>query len=97
MGANDTREESHTQRRNPHRSVVAPSRHRPENGEELAPERGMSDKRLDERPGAVPDIRAEGDSVIYLIGIPGERAQLILRCSPTGALYAALTADVSRT
>jgi hypothetical protein len=57
----------------------------------------MFDKKLDERPGAVPDIRADGDSVIYLIDISGERAQLILRCSPTGAIYAALTASVSRT
>jgi len=55
----------------------------------------MSDRKLDERPGAVPDIRADGDSVIYLIGIAGERAQLILRCSPTGAIYAALTANIS--
>jgi hypothetical protein len=56
----------------------------------------MFDKKLDERPGSVPDIRADGDSVIYLVDISGERAQLILRCCPTGAIYAALTPNVSR-
>jgi hypothetical protein len=52
----------------------------------------MSGKKLDERPGAVPDIRADGDSVIYVIGIPGEAARLLLRCDPDGALRASLTA-----
>ena len=54
----------------------------------------MSHKRLDERPGAVPDIRAVGDSVIYLIDIPSEGAQLKIRCDPDGAIHIALAADL---
>jgi hypothetical protein len=52
----------------------------------------MFDKKIDERPGTVPDIRAEGDSVIYFIEIPSEGAQLIIRCDPDGAIRASVTA-----
>lgn len=56
----------------------------------------MSNKKLDTRPGSVPDIRADGDSVIYLIDIPGEGAQLVIRCNPDGAIHAALTVPPRR-
>lgn len=53
----------------------------------------MSHKRFDERPGPVPDIRASGDSVIYVLDIPSEGAQLTIRCAPDGAIHVALTAN----
>jgi hypothetical protein len=45
---------------------------------------------LDQRPGAVPDIRAEGDSVLFCLDLPGEQARLIIRCDPDGAIYASI-------
>ena len=51
----------------------------------------MFGKKLDEQPGPVPDIRAVGDSVIYLIDIPSVAAQLIIRCDPDGCVRASLT------
>ena len=51
----------------------------------------MFDKKIDERPGSVPDIRADGDSVIYLIDIPGQAVRLIIRSNPDGSIYASAT------
>ena len=51
----------------------------------------MFGKNLDERPGPVPDIRTDGDSVIYLIDIPDVAAQLIIRCDPDGCVRASVT------
>ena len=43
-------------------------------------------KALDERPGAVPEIRADGDSVIFYLDVPAEHARLIIRCNPDGTI-----------
>jgi hypothetical protein len=45
---------------------------------------------LDERPGAVPEIRADGDSVIYYLDVSSEGARLVIRCEPTGAVRASI-------
>jgi hypothetical protein len=55
----------------------------------------MSGKEIDERPGPVPDIRADGDSVIYLIEIPTESSRLIIRCDPDGAVVASIVGPAS--
>ena len=34
--------------------------------------------------GAVPEIRADGDSVIFCLEVPSEHARLIIRCNPDG-------------
>ena len=39
-------------------------------------------KLIDQRPGTVPEIRAEGDSVIYCLSVLAERAFLVIRCNP---------------
>jgi hypothetical protein len=49
----------------------------------------------DERPGPVPDIRCEGDSVVYTLRISGALAQLIIRCDPDGTVRASLTTGKS--
>jgi hypothetical protein len=41
-------------------------------------------KALDQRPGAVPEIRVDGDSVIFYLDVPAEHARLIIRCNPDG-------------
>ena len=43
-------------------------------------------KTMDQRPGAVPEIRAEGDSVIFCLGMSAERACLLIRCNPDGTI-----------
>ena len=50
----------------------------------------MFDKKPDERPGPVPDIRADGDSVILVMAVRSEDAELIIRCDPDGAIRASL-------
>jgi hypothetical protein len=45
-------------------------------------------KTVDTRPGAMPDIRAEGDAITFHLTIAGvgERAQLVIRCDPGGGV-----------
>ena len=43
-------------------------------------------KATDQQPGAVPEIRADGDSVIFCLDVPSEHARLIIRCDPDGAV-----------
>ena len=59
-------------------------------GQRIARIPGVFDGKLDKQPGAVPDIRASGDSVIFVIPIPGEGAQLIIRCDPQGGMHASV-------
>ena len=43
-------------------------------------------KTLDRQPGPVPEIRVVGDSVIFLLDVPTQRAQLVIRCNPDGSV-----------
>ncbi len=49
-------------------------------------------KILDTRPGSVPDIRAVGDSVMYVFAIAGTAGptQLVIRCDPDGNVRASI-------
>ena len=51
----------------------------------------MLDRRtFDRRPGPVPDIRMDGESVIFVIDVMSEHARLIIRCDPDGSVRASL-------
>jgi hypothetical protein len=46
---------------------------------------------LDGRPGPLPDIQMDGDSVTFTFELADPpRAQLVVRCDPDGEVYAAL-------
>lgn len=45
---------------------------------------------FDDRPGPVPEIRTDGDSVIFYLGVLSEQARLIVRCDPDGAIRASI-------
>jgi hypothetical protein len=47
-------------------------------------------KTLDQRPGAVPEIRADGDAVAFCLNVRTEGGQLIIRCDPDGTVSASL-------
>jgi hypothetical protein len=49
-------------------------------------------KTIDQRPGAPPEIRAEGDSVTFHLAIAGldDRARLVIRCDADGEVWASL-------
>jgi hypothetical protein len=49
-------------------------------------------KALDYAPGALPDIRAEGDSVFFQFDVTGLRrpAHLVIRCDADGNILASL-------
>ncbi len=49
-------------------------------------------KEIDEQPGRLPEIRAEGDSVTFEFGpVSGEQgAGLIIRCDEAGDVWARL-------
>jgi hypothetical protein len=47
-------------------------------------------KTLDERPGAVPEIRADGDAVLFCLRVWTTDARLILRCAPDGTVSASI-------
>ena len=47
-------------------------------------------KTLDQRPGAVPEIRARGDAVVFCLDVRTEHAQLIISCDPDGTVSASL-------
>jgi hypothetical protein len=53
---------------------------------------------LDQRPGALPKILAEGDSVTFHLDIAGVHAgaRLIIRCDPDGTVWAAAEEVPSR-
>lgn len=40
---------------------------------------------LDRQPGAVPEVRREGDSITFVLEVAGapERLKLVLRCTQT--------------
>lgn len=48
----------------------------------------------DRRPGVLPDIRANGEDVVFgfvvALGKPTEAPQLVLRCDPGGDVWASL-------
>ncbi len=48
-------------------------------------------KTLDRRPGAVPEIRTDDDSVIFYLDVASEHARLIIRCNPDGTVAASIT------
>lgn len=51
----------------------------------------MFDRRtLDERPGSVPDIHMDGESVIFVLDVRSERARLVIRCEPDGNVRASI-------
>jgi len=50
---------------------------------------------LDRRPGVMPEIRAERDSIAFVIPIHGDKriasgVRLVLRCDPDGNVWACL-------
>ncbi|HEX7084890.1 MAG TPA: hypothetical protein VF198_00895 [Vicinamibacterales bacterium] len=47
------------------------------------------------RPAPLPDIRADGDSVIFNLDVVGawRGARLVLRCDDNGEVWAALSPD----
>jgi hypothetical protein len=49
-------------------------------------------KALDQRPGPVPEIRANGDSVTFRLDIAGvdRDTRLIIRCDPDGTVQASI-------
>jgi hypothetical protein len=48
-------------------------------------------KTLDQRPGPLPDIHLDGDSVTFTFDFADPlHAQLVVRCDPDGEVYAAL-------
>lgn len=59
-------------------------------GEEIAETTGMIGRKTDKRPGPLPDIRPDNDSIVYSLEIPGEQARLIIRCDPGGNVTASL-------
>ena len=48
---------------------------------------------LDERPGAVPEIRADGDAVLFCLRVYATQAQLIIRCEPDGTVRASIESE----
>jgi len=50
---------------------------------------------IDERPGPLPEIRAEGDSVTYALPLdriaPGIR--LVIRCNVDGSVWASIPSE----
>ena len=52
---------------------------------------------LDLRPGAMPEIRADGDCITYRLEIAGIQAggRLIIRCDPDGSVWASLASSPS--
>ncbi len=53
-------------------------------------------KPVDKRPGPLPEIRADGNSVTFHLTIAGaqEGARLIIRCDPDGNVWASLDPTV---
>jgi hypothetical protein len=49
-------------------------------------------KSLDLRPGAIPDIRPDGDGITYLLEIAGTQGggRLVIRCDPDGAIWVSI-------
>jgi hypothetical protein len=47
---------------------------------------------LDRQPGAIPEVRREGDSITFVLEVAGapERLKLVLRCTQT-EIYASVT------
>ena len=55
-------------------------------------------KALDRRPGAIPEIRADGDDVTFRFDVAGvpERMKLELRCDADGNVWAAIVSTDRR-
>jgi hypothetical protein len=47
---------------------------------------------LDRQPGAVPEVRRDGDNITFVLEVAGapERLKLVLRCTQTD-IYASVT------
>jgi hypothetical protein len=47
---------------------------------------------LDQRPGPLPDIQMDGDSVTFIFDLAEpQHARLVVRCDPDGGVYASLS------
>jgi hypothetical protein len=55
-------------------------------------------KTMDQRPGPVPEIRADGDSVTFRLEIAGVHAgaRLVLRCEADGTVWASMDTGPAR-
>jgi hypothetical protein len=55
---------------------------------------GYQPDAADRRPGVLPDIRANGEDVVFqflvALGKPAEAPRLVLRCDSIGNVWAAL-------
>jgi hypothetical protein len=49
------------------------------------------DRKTDQKPGPLPDIRRVEDSIVYSLDIPGHRAHLVIRCDSNGNVTAQIT------
>ena len=47
-------------------------------------------KTVDQRPGPVPEIRTDGDSIIFHLDVPAEHGRIMIRCDPDGSVRAAI-------
>jgi hypothetical protein len=51
----------------------------------------MLDRRaFDQRPGPVPVIQMQGESVVFVLEVMSEHARLVIRCDPDGAVCASI-------
>jgi hypothetical protein len=55
-------------------------------------------KTLDQRPGPVPEILADGDSVTFHLDVANveKGARLVLRCDPDGNVWASISGLADR-
>lgn len=45
---------------------------------------------MDERPGPLPAIRSDGESLTFDMPVKGEDSRLILRCDPDGSVWVSI-------
>jgi hypothetical protein len=45
---------------------------------------------FERQPGAVPEIRVDGDSVIFYLDVSPGQSRLVIRCDPDGSVAAAI-------
>jgi hypothetical protein len=55
-------------------------------------------KTIDQRPGSVPEIRADGDAVTFRLEIAGVHAgaRLVIRCDSDGTVWASMATAPGR-
>jgi hypothetical protein len=54
-------------------------------------------REVDQRPGALPDIRSDGDSVVFQIAVTNGATtnRLIIRCDANGSVWASIESPVA--